>query len=123
MPARSTSSRARSMPKRLSRITTFCTPTEARRGCVVVVKNLLLCHRFVVSILERAFFFGRRRRRQSLSLCCASKRVDRNVCRGSVVSVGLDAFRGDTNLLSVRGGGGGAREEGEEEEEENFSKG
>ena len=83
-------------------------------------------HRFkVVSILERAFFFGRRRRRrQSLSLCCASKRVDRNVCRGSVVSVGLDAFiRGDTNLLSVRGGGGGAREEGEEEEEENFSKG
>ena len=70
------------------------------------------------------FFFGRRRR-QSLSLCCASKRVDRNVCRGSVVSVGLDAFiRGDTNLLSVRGGGGGgAREEGEEEEEENFSKG
>ena len=122
MPARSTSSRARSMP-RLSRITTFCTPTEARRGCVVVVKNLLLCHRFVVSILERAFFFGRRRRRQSLSLCCASKRVDRNVCRGSVVSVGLDAFRGDTNLLSVRGGGGGAREEGEEEEEENFSKG
>ena len=71
----------------------------------------------------RAFFFGRRRRRQSLSLCCASKRVDRNVCRGSVVSVGLDAFRGDTNLLSVRGGGGGAREEGEEEEEENFSKG
>ena len=121
MPARSTSSRARSMP-RLSRITTFCTPTEARRGCVVVVKNLLLCHRFVVSILERAFFFGRRRR-QSLSLCCASKRVDRNVCRGSVVSVGLDAFRGDTNLLSVRGGGGGAREEGEEEEEENFSKG
>jgi hypothetical protein len=40
------------------------------------------------------------------------------------VSVGLDAFRGDTNLLSVRGGGGGAREEEEEEEEENyFSKG
>ena len=69
---------------------------------------------FVVSILERAFFFGRRR--QSLSLCCASKRVDRNVCRGSVVSVGLDAFRGDKNLLSVRGGGGGAREEEEEEE-------
>ena len=100
----------------------FCTPTEARRGCVVVVKNLLLCHRFVVSILE-SVFFGRRRR-QSLSLCCASKRVDRNVCRGSVVSVGLDAFiRGDTNLLSVRGGGGGAREEGEEEEEENLSKG
>ncbi len=39
------------------------------------------------------------------------------------MSVGLDAFRGDKNLLSVRGGGGGAREEGEEEEEENFSKG
>ena len=47
------------------------------------------------------------------------------MCRGSVVSVGLDAFRGDTNLLSVRGGGGGAREEEEEEEEEEnfFSKG
>ena len=41
----------------------------------------------------RERFFGRRR--QSLSLCCASKRVDRNVCRGSVVSVGLDAFRGE----------------------------
>ena len=123
MPARSTSSRARSMP-RLSRITTFCTPTEARRGCVVVVVKNLLFVSFCRFDSGERFFFGRRRRRQSLSLCCASKRVDRNVCRGSVVSVGLDAFRGDTNLLSVRGGGGGAREEEEEEEEENyFSKG
>ena len=35
------------------------------------------------------------------------------------MSVGLDAFRGDTNLLSVRGGGGGAREE---EEKKTFRK-
>ena len=74
----------------------------------------------------RAFFFwSSSSSSKSLVVLCVEERVDRNVCRGSVVSVGLDAFRGDTNLLSVRGGGGGAREEEEEEEEEEnyFSKG
>ena len=106
LPARSTSFARDRCRKELSRITTFCTPTEARRGCVVVVVVKVF---FLFIVLKsfrfwrERFFFGRRRRRQSLSLCCASKRVDRNVCRGSVVSVGLDAFiRGDTNLLSVR---------------------
>ena len=105
---------------RLSRITRFVLQQKRGEGALLSSKIF-----FFVIVLSfrfwRAFFFGRRRR-QSLSLCRASKRVDRNVCRGSVVSVGLDAFRGDKNLLSVRGGGGGAREE-EEEEEENFSKG
>ena len=69
--------------------------------------------------MERAFFFWSSSSSKSLIvLVCVEESI-----RSECVSVGLDAFRGDTNLLSVRGGGGGAREEGEEEEEENFSKG
>ena len=58
-----------------------------------------------------------------VSRCVVRQRGRSECVSGSVVLVGLDAFRGDKNLLSVRGGGGGAGEEGEEEEEENFSKG
>ena len=68
----------------------------------------------------RAFFFLVVVVVVKVSRCVVRRRESRSEC----VSVGLDAFRGDTNLLSVRGGGGGAREEEEEEEEENyFSKG
>ena len=97
--------------------------SAARVRCCCRQKSSSLSFRFYG---ESVFFWSSSSSLKSLIvLVCVEERVDRNVCRGSVVSVGLDAFRGDTNLLSVRGGGGGgAREEEEEEEEESyFSKG